>query len=667
MAKSDRSIKEFLAEAEDILEAANRSLVALEEAQGEGRSDPEQVNTLFRAIHSFKGLAGMFNLKEPSELSHKLEFLLDELRLGKVPLGQDALEVLTETVARLGAQVQQAAKNGPFDDITADIERIERVLRAVPAAAAGRPLAEQIDLDRGILQVLTEYEEHRLRECVRARKNLFLLKADFDLTAFEAGIKDLNAALKKHGEIICTLPTAGTGAGISFSIVVGTGGDRQSLAAAVAGQTVAIAPIAYTDGGKQVEEPRADAGALKSVSKTVRVDIYKLDSLMNTVGEMHMVKNVIGRIVRELRSLSGSAGLAADLHKAQRSMERRLNDLQEGILEVRMVPIGQIFTRLAQIVRRYAKEAGKEIDLELSGEDTELDKLMIEDLADPLMHLIRNAIDHGIEPPEVRRELGKSEKGRVVLSAYPKGNHVVISVEDDGAGIETARIAAKAVEKGLLAPDHGLDPVADRREILDLIFLPGFTTRDTVTEISGRGVGMDVVKRNVAKLSGLIDIQTEPGEGTVFTLTMPITLAIIKALVVEAGGQVFAIPLSAVLEIQQAAADQVETVEGREVKAVRDETVPLLRLTRAFNLPEQQHPSFYVILVGLAERRMGIIVERLRDQQEIVIKPLGKRLADVPGIAGGTELGDRRGVVLVLDVESLIEGMLKKTAGSTIR
>jgi two-component system chemotaxis sensor kinase CheA len=395
------------------------------------------------------------------------------------------------------------------------------------------------------------------------------------------------------------------------------------------------------------------------------VDIYKLDSLMNVVGEMHLVKNIIGRITKELRAMQGVTGISADLYKAQRSLERKLNELQEGILEVRMVPIGQIFTRLAQVVRKYAREAGKEIDLHLQGEETELDKIMIEDLADPLMHLIRNAIDHGIEAPDIRRQLGKPEQGIVNLTAFPRGNHVVITIEDDGAGMDPSRILDTAVEKGVLPPDHGLDLERDREEILDLIFLPGFTTNKTVTEMSGRGVGMDVVKRNVSKLSGMIDINTEPGVGSTFALTLPITLAIIKALVIETGGQTFAIPLSSVLEILQATDDQVETIEGREVMAVRNDTIPLLRLTRAFNLAaDHESDAFFVILVGIAERRLGIIVDRLKDQQEIVIKPLGKRFSETPGIAGATELGDRRGVVLVLDVESLVDGALKRAAVS---
>ncbi len=661
--KPDRSIKDFLAETEDILESANQALLSLETGLAAGRSDPDTVNALFRAIHSFKGLSGMFGLKEPSELSHKLEFLLDELRLGKVGFSRDALDVLSDTVSLLGRLVQQAGKSRPFENITAALGSIEAVLKTKSSAGLEQPLAEQIELDRGILQVLTEYEEHRLQECVRDRKNLFALKAEFQLTDFETGIKKLNAMIKKYGEIICTLPMAGGGAGIGFTIVVASSEGEESLASAIASPNVTIKKIAYLE-GRKAEEPRpgVETVALKSVSNTVRVDIYKLDSLMNTVGEMHLVKNVIGRIVKDLRSVQGFTGLSVDLHKAQRSLERKLNDLQEGILDVRMVPIGQIFTRLSQVVRKYARDAGKEIDLELRGEETELDKLMIEDLADPLMHLIRNAIDHGIESPAARKALGKPERGNVKLTAFPKGNRVVITVEDDGAGMDPARVLAKAVEKGVLGPDHGLEPERDRQEIFDLIYLPGFTTSEAVTEISGRGVGMDVVKRNVSKLSGMIDIRSELGTGTVFTLTLPITLAIIKALVVESGGQIFAIPLSSVLEILQATSGQIETIEGREVMSIREDTVPLLRLTSAFHLPEdRERDAFYLILVGLAERRLGLIVENLRDQQEIVIKALGKRLAETPGIAGATELGDKRGVVLVLDVESLIEGALKKT------
>jgi len=441
--------------------------------------------------------------------------------------------------------------------------------------------------------------------------------------------------------------------------MVGSAEGQDALSAAIGRANATLEKVQRTDEGK-APEARAETTTLKTVSNTVRVDIHKLDGLMSNVGELHIIKGEIARIAADLRGLQGFTGLAVNLSKAHKNLERRLNEIQEGILDVRMVPIGQIFSRLAQVVRKYAREAGKEIDLEIQGEETELDKLMVEDLADPLMHLIRNAIDHGIDPPDARKRLGKPGRGRVQLTAFPKGNHVVITVEDDGRGIDPRAILAKAREKGLVGNE--LDAERDRKEVLDLIFLPGLTTSETVTEISGRGVGMDVVKRNVSRLSGMIDIETETGEGTRFVLTLPITLAIIRALIIEAGGRRFAVPLGSVLEILRVRPERIETIETREVMAIRNETVPLLRLRAAFDLPaEKEEDTLFVILVGLAERRLGIVVSGLRGQQEIVIKPLGARLADTPGIAGATELGDKR-VVLVLDVESLIEGAMKRTA-----
>lgn len=661
--KSERSIKEFLAEAEDILESANQTLIAIEDEQASGSVNPDRVNSLFRSVHSFKGLAGMFGLRAPADLSHKLEFLLDEMRLGRVGLTRDVLDALGDTLAFLGRLVQQAGAGAPAEDTGAALDRIDRILAAKPSDSDRDILLAQVQLDPSILQVLTEYEEHRLKENIRERKNIFLARASFSFDEFEDGIRKLTETLKQHGEIICTLPTPGAKEGIGFILLVGSSRTREALNSAIAQQNVTFEAVPRIAEHKPIA-PRSESSTLRAVSNTVRVDIAKLDNLMSIVGELHIVKGEIGRIAAELRAEMGFTGHAVTLSKAHKNLERRLNDIQEGILEVRMVPIGQIFTRLVQVVRKYAREAGKEIDLEVLGEETELDKLMVEDLADPLMHLIRNAIDHGIDPPDMRRSLGKPERGLVRLTAAPRGNHVLITVEDDGRGIDPRVILAKAKEKGLIEPGMELDPERDKKEILDLIFLPGFTTSEQVTEISGRGVGMDVVKRNVSRLSGMIDIDTETGVGTVFTLTLPITLAIIKALIVTAGGRRFAVPLGSVIEILRVRSEEIGTVETREVIAIREETVPLLRLTDAFNIDRGiEQESLYVILVGLAERRLGLAVENLVGQQEIVIKPLGKRLAETPGIAGATELGDKR-VILVLDVESLIEGSLMKKAVS---
>ncbi|MDA8099099.1 MAG: chemotaxis protein CheA [Nitrospiraceae bacterium] len=661
--RTDRPIREFLAEAEDILETANRSLAALEDAAGTGRGDPDLVNGLFRSLHTFKGLAGMFGLKDPADLSHKLENLLDEIRLGKTALTRETLDALVDTLDILGGMVQRIAKGEEPGEGREAVTRIDRILAAKTQEGPEHTLSSLIQIDPAMLQVLTEYEEHRLRENLREQKNLFLVRVVFSFAEFEEGIRGLTDRIKQHGEIICTLPIAGGGGdGIGFTLLVGSAEQRAGFGPVLAGTEAAIeeVPRISAAAAPRGAEGRDEPSTLKSVSETVRVDIHKLDSLMSAVGELHIVKGEIARIAAELRSQVGFTGPAVSLSKAYKNLERRLNEIQEGILDVRMVPIGQIFGRLTQAVRKYAREAGKEIDLEVSGEDTELDKLMVEDLADPLMHLIRNAIDHGIDSPDERRALGKPERGIVRLVAFPKGNQVVITVEDDGRGIDPRVILAKAREKGIIDPAHDLDPERDRKEVLDLIFLPGFTTREAVTEISGRGVGMDVVKRNVSRIAGMIDIETETGAGTSFELTLPITLAIIKALIVESGGRRFAVSLGSVLEVLRVRPERIETIETREVMAIRDETVPLLRLSDAFDFPAgEAGGQLFVILVGLAERRLGLVVEGLRGQQEIVIKPLGRQLAKIPGIAGATELGDKQ-IVLVLDVESLIEGTAKK-------
>ncbi|HAK60966.1 MAG TPA: chemotaxis protein CheA, partial [Nitrospiraceae bacterium] len=563
--KKDRPIKEFLAEAEDILENANRTLLSIESEQEAGRCDLDQVNGLFRALHSFKGLAGMYGLQEHAGLAHKAESLLDELRLGKLDLDHTILDVLFETIGLLGRLVQQTAKNQQLEESNALRHRVDDLIQTASLITTDRSLLDGIRLAPEILNVLTEFEEYRLAENIREQKNLFELKATFDLNDFEQEIKKLNKTVKKYGEIICTLPAASkAGSDIRFTLIVGTGRDREFLASAIKMASVSIGAVPYTGSVRTAEKSKDAESALRSVSETVRVDIERLDRLMNMVGELHMTKNSIGRIARDLRAAQGFTGVAVDLQKAHRNLERKLNEIQEGILEVRMVPIGQIFTRLAQAVRKNARDAGKEIDLELLGEETELDKLMIEDLADPLMHLIRNAIDHGIELPPLRKAQAKPEHGKVTLTASPKGNHVVITVADDGAGIDPHTVLATALSKGLVDGDHGLDPETNRKDVLDLIFLPGFTTRDTVSEISGRGVGMDVVKKNVSRLSGMVTIETEAGLGSKFIITLPITLAIIKALIVETGGQIFAVPLSSVLEIVRSTEGQVETIEARE-------------------------------------------------------------------------------------------------------
>jgi two-component system chemotaxis sensor kinase CheA len=372
---------------------------------------------------------------------------------------------------------------------------------------------------------------------------------------------------------------------------------------------------------------------------------------MNIVGELVINKTTIIQISRDLIAQTGASGTGGDLQKAARNLERNLRQLQQGVINSRMVPIGQVFSRLNRVVRKLSQEFGKKIEMRMHGEETELDKLMVEDLADPLLHLVRNSLDHGIELPEVRARAGKSAQGVIELRAEQRGNHIVIEIEDDGGGIDLAQVRATAVRKGLI------DPAAatDERQLLDLLYLPSFSTKEGVSQVSGRGVGLDVVKTNVAKLGGLIDTETELGVGTRFTITLPITLAIIQALLVGVGTEIYAIPLNAILESNRLLASQIRTVEKREVARLREATLPLLRIADLFGIPRaDDHQKMFVVVVGLAEKRLGLVVDSLRGQQEVVIKSVGSVFQNTPGIAGATELGDKR-AVLVLDVGALID------------
>jgi two-component system chemotaxis sensor kinase CheA len=386
------------------------------------------------------------------------------------------------------------------------------------------------------------------------------------------------------------------------------------------------------------------------------VDIRKLDRLMNAVGELVLVKSSLLAIAERLGSEGGQPALVFELQRANRALERRVDELQSGILEVRLVPLEGIFDKLSRMVRKIAREVGKEIVLEVAGGDVELDKLIVEDLSDPLMHLIRNAIDHAIEPAAERARAGKPAAGRIRLAAAQKGNQVQIVVEDDGGGIDEERVREVALDRGIVTREEIQQ--MGRREALNLIFLPGFSTAREVTALSGRGVGLDVVTSNIANLSGIIDLATERGTGTRFEITLPVTLAIVRALVVRVTERVYALPLNSVLEIVEVRAADVRTLSRREVISLRGATLPLVRLGELFALPgARRADAFFVAVVGLAQERLGIAVDTLVGQQDIVVKPLGAQLRGVRGIAGATDLGDRR-TVLVLDVGAIIEDVV---------
>jgi two-component system chemotaxis sensor kinase CheA len=668
----DKAVSEFLAEGEDILEGIGKSLIELEDGMKSGAVNPEVINAVFRGAHSLKGLSGMLGFFRVSELSHTLENLLDNLRLGKLALSGAVVDCLFESLETLNRLVAKISEAGDDDmEMGSTLSCIDAILsggdseKTPPEATLG-----SVQLDASVLEVLTEYEEHRLSENIRQGARLYEIQVTLDLTTFDDELQELTKSLGSLGEVITTLPSASDTpeSTIRFNLIIGTPHGEAELRQVITSDTAVIQKIQHTAEVKPapgpavlLEErapertagtPESFTGELKGLTKTVRVDINKLDALMNSVGDLIQKKNMLYSLAWELKKESALAGPANDLLRITDAVDRKLQELQEGVLDVRMIPIGQIFNRMARIVRKLSNASGKRVNFKTSGEDTELDKLVIEDMADPLMHIIRNAIDHGIEPPEERERLNKPIEGTIRLDAYQKGNHVVVQLTDDGAGIDPQQVYAKAQAKGLVDIQENLD----EEHLLKMLCLPGFSTANEVTEVSGRGVGMDVVKKNISALGGVIDIQTEVGQGTSFFITLPITLAIIPALIVRCSTQTFAIPLNAVSENLIVPGDSLKTVEQKEVIRLRGRTLSLLRLQEIFQLPPADNPKnkTHIVVAGLAEKKIGIIVDEFLDKQEIVIKSIGSTLKKIPGIAGATETADKR-ARLVLDVSALIE------------
>lgn len=402
------------------------------------------------------------------------------------------------------------------------------------------------------------------------------------------------------------------------------------------------------------ETPEATKTAdTKAADLTIRVDVSRLDHLMNLVGELVLARNRLSQTAAAIGQELVKAERSAELQEASTQVDFITTELQMAVMKTRMVPVARLFNRLPRLVRDLSRETGKPVDLQIYGEETELDKSIIEELNDPLIHLIRNAVDHGIEPEAERRAVHKDPGGTIVVNAEHQGNHIVISIEDDGRGIDPQRLRQKAVEKGLITPAQAAD-MSDR-DAVNLIFAPGFSTAATVTSISGRGVGMDVVRSNIARLKGIIDVQSQPGHGTLITLKVPLTLAIIQGLLVRVAREIFAIPLASVLEVVRVHRNDLQTVHGRWTIRLRDSVLPLVSLGDILRVPGSQHdnPWLYVVVVGWADQRTGLVVDAMMGQREIVIKSLGDYLSNTTGIAGSTILGDGR-TILIVDVGQLM-------------
>lgn len=713
----DKAREEFFSEASELVDGFGRHLLALEESVENGHGpDPETLNDIFRGVHTLKGLSGLFGAATLSGLSHELENLLDDLRLGRIPLSTAVLDLLFDAVELYGRIL--SALKGEEAEPREEVLTLLASLAAVSNERSGNvAFIAEYELDPETLGVLTEYEEHRLRSNLQAGLALYRLKAKFPLATIDSALEELKLRVRPVGEIITYLPTGDGGDldAIDLEILVASRSAAAELRQAVDSDAVSVDEVkkrdlsqARTPSAPRVGErtddsamelpdgretpppppveddepahasmhpaphateavvmPAAAGGrdiSLRSVSQTVRVDIRKLDRLMNALGELSLVRGALLRYAEKLRSEPGTRRLGMDLLGVHRAFERQLAQMQSGILEVRMVPLGQVFDKLARIVRQVSREQNKSVHFVVTGGETEIDKLIVEELSDPLLHMIRNAIDHGIEPIPERAAAGKPDTGTVALNAYQQGNHVVIEVEDDGRGIDPHAVLHKAVTMGLVSMEEAKS--FSLEEAVSLVFMQGFSTRDTATAMSGRGIGMDIVKTRIAKLGGLVDIVSEVQIGTKITLTLPVTLAIVGVLTFVVEATVYCMPLSSMEEAVVFDSALVREVDGREVMTHRGVTLPVVRLARLFSEPPapQRATKQFLIVARVGTRRLGMVVDRLIEQQDVVIKALGRTLAHVRGFAGATDLGDQR-VALILDVPSLIEECLTAAEG----
>lgn len=647
------SKKEFIAEAEDLIGESQRLILEIQDTFATG-INPDTINALFRSMHTLKGVSGLFGLQRITNISHSLEALMDDVRLGKIEVGASVVNCLFRNLDILKELVDKLSQTGEEADTAGFIKDIEAFRESLKGKSG--PATVEGVMDESILKVLSEYEEHRLKANIKEGKTIYLAKAVFPLEVFDTSLAELTKIIKTRGELISTLPTSTNvpDGFIGFNLMFGSMGSHDEVKRDVAFDVeVLVGPKTPGQPGPQQD------GHLKSTTTTVRVDIEKLDRILNTIGELSLAKEAVKRIGTELIESYGHSSLVYDIHKISQTFERRLAELQDQVLEIRMVPIGQIFTRLAQVVRRYSREIGKQIELVMYGEETEIDKYLAEEIIDPLMHLVRNSLDHGIESPEARKMKAKNESGTIVLKAYQKGNHVVIELKDDGGGIDLVKVRKKAVEKGLVRDDTDLS----ESEIVDFIFAPGFSTKDVVSEVSGRGVGLDVVKEKLSALGGFADVETKKDVGTTFMLTLPITLAIIKALLVRVGRDKFAVPLTSMSETLIVEHKDIQTIEWKEVYYLRGDMVPMIRLNKFFNLAGDESDRSFGVVVGFGERKVGLLVDELFGQHEIVIKSLSDYLKKLRGFAGAAEIGKHE-VILVLDIESLIDESMIKQKGA---
>lgn len=603
-------LQDFLVEAGEILEQLSEQLVELESRP----DDMDLLNAIFRGLHTVKGGAGFLQLNALVECCRIAENVFDILRKGERRVSSELMDVVLQALDTVNAmfdQVREQSEPTPATpELLAALARLAEPEGAAPAEPVQAPPAAVPPAEPA------------------APPEAPAQSASSDITddEFESLLDELHGKGKFNGASEAVAAAA-------------------AVAKNIAAKSPAAKPVAPAKAA--AARPAApDRPAASEAETTVRVDTARLDEIMNMVGELVLVRN---RLVR-LGLNSGDEAMA----KAVANLDVVTGDLQMSVMKTRMQPIKKVFGRFPRLVRDLARNMKKEINLELVGEETDLDKNLVEALADPLVHLVRNAVDHGIESPEEREAAGKPRVGQVVLSAEQEGDHILLMITDDGKGMDAEVLRNKAVEKGLLERDAA-DRLTDL-ECYNLIFAPGFSTKTEISDVSGRGVGMDVVKTKISQLNGTVNVFSQKGSGSKIVIKVPLTLAIMPTLMVMLGSQAFAFPLVNVNEIFHLDLSRTNVVDGQEVVIVRDKALPLFYLKR-WLVPSAAHEEQgegHVVILSVGTQRIGFVVDQLVGQEEVVIKPLGKMLQGTPGMAGATITGDGR-IALILDVPSMLK------------
>ena len=662
----------FLEESKEHLSNLNQQLLTLEKNSG----NQAALNEIFRAIHTLKGMSSTMGYEDLADLTHHMEDVLSDLKEDILQADSQVVDLLFQCLDRVQMTIEQIERTGTagfnnqdlikaLGNVKADIFTTQDQGEVIAGADTIQIASQSLHtISQSFSFDLNEYDLTVLQEAASRGYQIIYLRIAVDPASLMKSVRAFMVfkVLEEDCEVLKSnppVPDLEDGKfDDTFDIIIVTKQpaniiiDRLEHISEIrvdTYETVDISQLAVqqsTNTASQTTQETKEPSDIKGnqkIKQTVRVDIDRLDSLMNLVGELVMHKGRLEEI--------GSSRRIVELNETIEQIDRISSDLQSVVMKVRMVPIEQVFNRFPRMVRDLAKELNKEIDFQIEGKETELDRTVIDEIGDPLIHLLRNAVDHGIESPAVRAQMGKPRIGTIVLRARHEGNNVLIEVEDDGSGIDFERVKQKAVDKGLVSSKEAEE--MPNEKALELLFSPGFSTSDNVTDISGRGVGLDVAKNKIEALNGEIHVDSKLGQGTKFKIKLPLTLAIIQALMVSVRDEIYAIPLSSVDETTMLSPEDIKLIQGQEVMVLRGTVLPLYRLDSLLEVPgEKQSDEMYVVVVSKGDKQIGLVVDGLIGQQEIVIKSLGKFLAGIPGIAGAIVAGDGN-VRLILDIATL--------------